>query len=89
MNDNDDDVPPEIREVIKKGVHITAVLCSMDDPHMASKAIAVAIAHLLCYRMPTEEAAHEAIEMIMDDVDAAVIMTKNYGVTSWTDGTPH
>ena len=89
MNDSGAEIPPEIREIIEKGIEITNILCSIEDAQAASKAISVAVAHLLCYRMKNEEAAHDMMNMIIDDIDSAVLTTKHYGCTSWVEGTPH
>jgi hypothetical protein len=89
MNDNGVEIPPEVREVIEKGIELTNILCSIDDARGASKAISIAIAHLLCFRMKNEEAAHDMLNLIIDDIDSAVLTTKHYGCTSWADGTPH
>lgn len=88
MNDNDD-VPQEVKEVVEKGVQITAILCSIEDTEMASKALSVAVAHLLCFRMSSESAAHDLMNKIIDDIDSAVMLTKKYSCTSWHEGTPH
>ncbi len=89
MNDNGVEIPPEVREVIEKGIELTNILCTMESTHSASKALAIAVAHLLCFRMHNEEAAHAMLNLIIDDIDSAVLTTKHYGRTSWADGTPH
>jgi len=89
MNDNDGDVPQEVRDVVEKGIAITDILCSIEDEDMASKAISIAIAHLLCFRMTSEDSAHEMFSKIIDDVDSAVLLTKQYSCTSWAEGKPH
>lgn len=88
MNDNGDEIPLEVKEIVEKGVEIANILSSIDDAAVASKAISIAIAHLLCYRMKDEEAAHAMFDMIIDDADSAVMTTKKYGFTSWIEGTP-
>ena len=89
MNDNGVDLPPEVREVIEKGIELTHILSTIEDARGASKAISIAVAHLLCFRMKDEEAAHAMLNLIIDDIDSAVLTTKNYGCTVWADGTPH
>lgn len=85
----DGDVPPEVRDAIEKGVAITEILGSIGDAELASKALSVAIAHLLCFRMKDEEAAHKMFDMIINDIDSAVLMTKQFGCTSWVEGYAH
>lgn len=85
----DDEIPEEVKLIIDKGVEITELLCAIEDPRVVSKVISVAIAHLLCHRVSSEDSAHAMFEMIMDDVDSAVITTKKFGCTSWVEGTPH
>lgn len=89
MNDNGVEIPPEIREIIEKGIELTNILCTVEDARAASKAISIAVAHLLCYRMKNEEDAHDMMNIIIDDIDSAVLTTKTYGCTSWVEGTPH
>lgn len=89
MNDNQDDIPPEVRNVVERGVEIANILCGIEDAKDASKALSIAVAHLLCYRMRDEEMAHAMFDMIIDDIDSAVMTTKKFGQTSWIEGTPH
>ena len=89
MNDNGVDLPPEMKEIIEKGIEIANILSGIDDSVGASKAISIAVAHILCFRMRNEEDAHAMLNMIIDDIDSVVLTTKNFGCTSWADGTPH
>ena len=89
MTSTDGDIPPEVRDAIERGVAITEILDSIGNAELASKALSVAIAHMLCFRMKDEEAAHKMMDMIINDIDSAVLMTKQFGCTSWVEGSAH
>ena len=89
MNDNDGEIPEELKLVVAKGTELIAVLATIDDPVLTSKSISIAIAHLLCCRMTSEDAAHDFFDLIIQDIESAVMTTKKYGCTSWVEGTPH
>lgn len=89
MNDNDDDLPEEIKLIAEKSVEIITILSDIENAAVISKIISVAISNVLCSRMASEDAAHKMLDMIMSDVDSAVMTTMKHGFTSWVEGTPH
>ena len=85
----ENEVPEEVKMIIEKGIEVVEMLRDINDPKIMSKILAVAITHVLCHRVANEEHAHAMLDMLMDDIDSAVITTKKFGVTSWVEGTSH
>ena len=85
----EDELVEHIRSFAEAGSNIVEILEELKDNNTAARTVALVITHMLVNRAPTEQAAHDMFELIIDTVDASVIATKEHGITSWAEGTPH
>jgi len=89
MNDNYDDLDPELKTLVDGVIDVLDSMDKIDSPVMMMQILASCAATVLCSKIGSEEEAKNAYDIFHKVISATIDKAKSDNMTMWVKGTPH